>query len=55
MSDREEEPDYHAHEKLDKYGYCLDCGIRVISSFKGFPLPDRPKEPHGKVRHLGSE
>ena len=30
----------HVHEKLDGSGYCLECGVRVITSFKGVPLPD---------------
>lgn len=34
-------PEPHVHESLDIYGYC-ECGVRVLTSFKGFPLPDRP-------------
>lgn len=35
--------DRHVHIKLDKYGYCEDCNVRVLTHFAGFPLPDRPK------------
>lgn len=34
--------DKHFHENLDKYGYCIECNVRVMTHFKGFPLPDRP-------------
>lgn len=35
-----EEP--HVHEHLDRYGYCKSCGVRVLTHFKGWPLPDKP-------------
>ena len=38
----------HVHETLDKYGYCIKCNQRVLTNFRGWPLPDRPKENSGK-------
>ena len=32
----------HVHEELDRYGYCVSCGERVMTHFKGFPLPNKP-------------
>lgn len=33
----------HVHINLDQYGYCRECGQRVLTHFRGWPLPDRPK------------
>jgi hypothetical protein len=35
----------HVHINLDKFGYCTECGQRVLTHFKQWPLPDRPKVP----------
>lgn len=55
----------HVHQNLDQYGYCESCGQRVMTTFRGFPLPDRPHQlvvnhkypfglyctTHGKYQH----
>jgi len=38
----EMEPEPHVCTDLDQYGYCRVCGKRVLTQFKGWPLPDRP-------------
>lgn len=32
----------HVHLRLDTYGYCRGCGVRVLTSYLGHKLPDRP-------------
>lgn len=31
----------HVHRNLDRHGYCVECGTRVLTTFRGYPLPDK--------------
>lgn len=34
----------HCCTELDRYGRCVECGARVLTHFRGWPLPDPPTE-----------